>query len=136
MNKSDIPVENFGVHLMVDAYKCDPAILDNANLLYDFLDTLPGILEMHKLTLPYLVHAVGNGQHDPGGWSGFVMIEESHISLHSFVKRGFITIDAYSCKPFDTEKTLEVIRKTFKTDDLDYHVEPRGTRYPKLNVVK
>ena len=27
----------FGLHLMFDAYDCDPQVLDDANLLYDFL---------------------------------------------------------------------------------------------------
>jgi len=35
---------------------------------------------------------------DPGGWSGFVIIAESHISIHTFPARRFVSIDVYTCK--------------------------------------
>ncbi len=35
---------------------------------------------------------------DPGGISGFVMIAESHFSLHTFPARRFVTLDIYTCQ--------------------------------------
>lgn len=124
----------FGLHLMVDVYHCEPAILDNANALYDFLDTLPGLVGMKKMTKPYLVTTPGNGGHDPGGWSGFVIIEESHVSVHTFIKRKFVTIDVYSCQMFDTKRVLRFIKKVFKTDDLEVYEQIRGKKYPGKNI--
>src|ERR1700730_10959875 len=67
----------FGLHLMFDAYDCDPNVLDDANLLYDLLDNLPPKLGMRPMIKPYIVRTPGNDKRDPGGWSGFVLIEES-----------------------------------------------------------
>ena len=124
----------FGLHLMVDAYNCDKNILDNANSLYDFLDKLPGKVGMKKMTKPYLVTTPGNEGHDPGGWSGFVIIEESHVSVHTFIKRKFVTIDVYSCKTFDTDLVLNEIKRIFKTDDLEVYTQVRGKKYPESNI--
>jgi len=124
----------FGVHLMLEAYDCDPKVLNDANVVYNVLNNLPAKIHMTKMTLPYVVFTPGNDKKDPGGWSGFVIIQESHISLHTFVKRRFVTVDVYSCKEFDTDVAVAYFKKMFKTDDVEYKVEIRGTRYPKENI--
>lgn len=124
----------FGLHLMFDAYDCDMSVLDDANKLYDLLDKFPGELEMKAMTKPYIVRTPGNGVKDPGGWSGVVLIEESHITFHTFVKRRFVTVDIYTCKSFDTDKAIQKLKAFFKTDNAETIVEVRGKNYPPENV--
>lgn len=125
----------FGLHLMVEIYNCPREVLDDANVAYKVLDELPAKIDMHKLTLPYVVRAVGNDHKDPGGWSGFVIIEESHIALHTFAKRGFVTLDVYTCKEqFDTDAALNFFKDVFKSDDIEFKVETRGEKYPEKNI--
>lgn len=47
------------------------------------------------------------------GFSTIVMIAESHLSLHTFPKTKFFTFDCYSCKDFDHELVLEILRERF-----------------------
>ncbi|MBI2442422.1 MAG: S-adenosylmethionine decarboxylase [Candidatus Levybacteria bacterium] len=124
----------FGLHLMLDAYDCDPKVLNDANVVYKILDDLPEKIGMKKLIKPYVVFAEANDKNDPGGWSGFVIIQESHIAIHTFIKRRFITVDVYSCKSFDTGKTIQYFRDVFKTDDLETQIETRGKNYPPENI--
>lgn len=124
----------FGMHLMLDAYDCDPEILNDKNLVYRVLDVLPERIGMKKLMNPYVLFAEGNNKRDPGGWSGFVIIQESHLSLHTFIKRRFITADIYSCKKFDTEVAIKYFKKVFKTKDIECNVEDRGKKYPERNI--
>lgn len=124
----------FGPHLMLEAYNCPPEVLNDANLAYKILDELPEKIKMHKMIKPYVVFAEGNGHKDPGGWSGFVLIQESHISLHTFIKRRFVTVDVYSCKDFDIEFAIQYFKDMFKTDDVEYTIEMRGKRYPQENI--
>ena len=124
----------FGLHLMVDGYECSHEVLDNFHVSYDFLNKLPNLLGMKLLTHPYVIHAQDNGIKDPGGWTGFVVIQESHISVHTFPKRGFVTIDVYSCTQFDAKKALNYIRKLFKTQNLEYYIQIRGQNYPERNI--
>lgn len=85
--------EHFGEHLTLDGYGGDTERLNDERLVAEFLEELPRSIQMHPLTAPTVVYAPGNGAKDPGGWSGFVIIEESHISIHTFPKRGFLSAD-------------------------------------------
>ncbi|MDP3940791.1 MAG: S-adenosylmethionine decarboxylase [bacterium] len=124
----------FGLHLMLDAYNCDPKVLNDANVVYKLLDVLPEKIGMKKLIKPYVVFAEANDKKDPGGWSGFVIIQESHIAIHTFIKRRFITVDVYSCKPFDADFAIDYFTKIFKTNDIESEVEIRGKKYPPENI--
>jgi S-adenosylmethionine decarboxylase len=124
----------FGKHLMLEIYNCPSSVLSDANTLYRILDELPARIHMTKMTLPYIVFTPGNNEKDPGGWSGFVIIQESHISLHTFARRRFVTIDVYSCKDFDTEAAIAYLKKEFRSDDIEYNIESRGNRYPEENL--
>jgi S-adenosylmethionine decarboxylase len=115
-------------------YNCAPSVLNDRNLVFDLLNTLPGKFGMKKLTEPVVVWASGNDTKDPGGWSGFVMIQESHISIHTFIKRRFVTIDVYSCREFDTRLTIDLFKQTFKTEDVETTIEVRGRKYPAHDI--
>lgn len=123
----------FGLHLMLDVYNCDKEVLNDKSLVYDILDNLPNKIGMKKLMKPHVLFAEANNKRDPGGWSGFVIIQESHISIHTFIKRRFITADVYSCKKFDTKKVINYFKKAFKTKDIEFYIETRGKRYPAEN---
>lgn len=129
--KNNLP---FGMHLMLDGYNCDPNPLKDANVVYKLLDELPEKIAMTKMTAPYIVFTEGNQIKDPGGWSGFVLIQESHISIHTFIKRKFFTFDLYSCKEFDEKIVVKYLKKLFKTQDIEFSVEERGKKYPEKNL--
>lgn len=129
----------FGEHIIFDAYGCDYKALNSREVCVETLNQLVKIAKMHKLIDPYIIEAVGNdtlGGKDPGGFSGFVIIEESHISLHTFAKRGFITLDLYSCKPFEHKGVIEYLIKTFKPENYDVLKMDRGLKYPSKNLYK
>ena len=85
---------------------------------------------MRKLAEPMIYFAKGNDIKDPGGWSGFVVIEESHISIHTFPARGFLSADVYTCKNgMDTNFILEYFKSAFDLHDLEHNFIKRGTRY-------
>ncbi len=119
---------------MLEAYNCPFEVLNDANICYAILNDLPGEIGMTKMTLPYVVKSEGNDKKDPGGWTGFVIINESHISLHTFAKRGYVTVDVYSCREFDTEFAVDYFKKAFQSDDVEFKVEVRGERYPEKNL--
>ncbi len=124
----------FGLHLTLDAYNCDPKTLNDQHLVENMLNELPQMLGMKKMMEPVVMFAQPNGKRDPGGYSGFVMIQESHISIHTFIKRRFVTADIYSCKEFDAEKAISYFKKSFGTEDADCSIEQRGLRYPEEDI--
>src|SRR5829696_1112122 len=53
-------------------------------------------------------------QFAPCGVTGFLLLAESHISVHTWVDEGFAAFDIFTCGPMDTDKVLEVIREGLK----------------------
>lgn len=53
-------------------------------------------------------------QFSPSGVTGFLLLAESHISVHTWVEEGFAAFDVFTCGPMNTDKVLEVIRDEIK----------------------
>ncbi len=126
----------FGEHLTIDGYNGDINLLDSKEIVLSVLYDLPKKLKMKILAKPSVVSAPDNGMKDPGGWSGFVIIAESHISIHTFPKRGFVSADIYSCKNgMDTQIIIDYFTDTFKLTDVETNFIKRGTLYPLENLI-
>ena len=126
---------HFGEHLTIDGYGGDKDKLNYRSLFTQCLQELPGKIGMRILAGPHVHLAQSNDIKDPGGWSGFVIIMESHISIHTFPNRGFVSIDAYSCKEgMDTDLILKYFKEKFNLKDIETNFIKRGTRYPENNI--
>ena len=64
------------------------------------------------------------------GYSTFVMIAESHLTVHTFPELGYFSFDCYSCKGFDAGDVIEVIHSCFDVEQIDVHMASR--RVPVL----
>lgn len=120
----------FGTHWTLDGYGADKKALNNMELVFTALNDLPEILDMKKIITPYVIRFNGNNQKDAGGYSGFVMIAESHIAIHTFPDKGFVTIDVYTCQGnLDTKTCRSFFGKVFRIKEFEENVLKRGTRY-------
>lgn len=126
---------NFGEHLTIDGYRGSEEKLNDKSLVLRCLEELPEKLGMKKLSRPEVYFAKPNDVKDPGGWSGFVVILESHISVHTFPKRRFVSIDAYTCKNgMDTEFIIDYFKNIFELEEVETNFIKRGTRYPEEDL--
>lgn len=126
-------MKHFGEHLMLDGYRGDFEKLNDDKLILQCLNELPDLLGMHKLTESVIYEAPDNRKRDPGGWSGFVVIAESHISIHTFPKNGFVTIDAYTCKNcLDKNFIVEYFSKKFDLKETEVNFVERGKKYHRF----
>jgi S-adenosylmethionine decarboxylase len=122
---------NFGLHLMIDGYQGEEKKLDNKKLVEKMLGELPGKLNMQIVMGPVVRHIKGNDKKDPGGYSGFVVIAESHISIHTFPARKFVSADVYTCTDVLNKKyVLSYFKKAFGLKSIEVNFVKRGTRYP------
>lgn len=125
----------FGVHYMLDGYNANPSLLMDVAVLKNVLELVPKEMSMHPITKPVVVEVGPNNKKDPGGISGFVMIAESHISIHTFPNRCFVTIDVYTCQDeIDSESLTKHFTQAFGIKNTDVQVIPRGVRYPKVDM--
>jgi S-adenosylmethionine decarboxylase len=123
------PEFGFGVHLMVDGYGCDRAALEDMSLIYNFLDDYPPRMSMTKIMPPYVFRYNGTTPED-WGISGFVLIAESHISIHTFPEKHYLSLDMFSCKPFDTQLAVQTIKRYFSIQKYEMNVLDRGQEFP------
>lgn len=133
-NNSHSP--HFGMHLMIDGYGGDPAKLNSMELVYRCLHELPELVGMKKLGDPVIVEAPPVSEKDGGGFSGFVMINTSHISCHTFPKRRFVSIDVYTClEEMDDKFIIKYFKDVFGLEDLEINLVKRGTKYPNIDLI-
>jgi S-adenosylmethionine decarboxylase len=120
----------FGPHLVFDGYGCTVRRLEDLDGLYQFLDRVPDQIGMTKIMPPYVFRHGASG--DPAaGISGFVLIAESHISVHMFPARRHVNVDIFSCEPFEVEEAVQVIRKQFQPKQVEWKLLDRGKEFPK-----
>lgn len=120
----------FGPHLVFDGYGCPVERLDNLGRLYTLLDHLPDRIHMTKIMPPYVFRHGQSGEPNQG-LSGFVLIAESHISMHTFLSRRYVNVDIFSCENFDVEDALTALRQAFMPRQVEWKLFDRGREFPK-----
>ena len=127
---------HFGEHITIDGYGGDPELLDSEKIVLSAILELCGKLGMHALSKPLIISAPDNQIKDPGGWSGFVIICESHISIHTFPKRRFVSADVYTCQNnIDQHSIIDFFKQKFRLDAVETHFIKRGLEYPEHNLL-
>jgi S-adenosylmethionine decarboxylase len=127
--RDDTASLGFGPHLIYDGFGCPASRLEDLNDLYRLLDTLPERIHMSKIIPPYVFHHQSVEGAD--GYSGFVLIAESHISVHAFPARRYVNADIFSCEPFDVETALAELAQAFRPARVEWKLLDRGREFPK-----
>jgi S-adenosylmethionine decarboxylase len=117
------------MHITVDGYGGSAEALADKRVIRAFLDSYPQRIGMTKIAQPYITEYEARNP-DDAGVTGFVIIAESHISIHTFPHRRFVWVDIFSCKGFDAEPSLEFVRQTFDLQHMEVHTLQRGFEYP------
>jgi S-adenosylmethionine decarboxylase len=110
-----------GVHLLADLYGVEPALLDDARLLTECLLAGAGACGLTTLAPPR-VHCF-----EGGGVTGFLLLAESHIALHTYPEHGYIAIDIFSCGKSDPLRALEIFRARLRPTYEKTTMAERGT---------
>ena len=116
------------MHLIVDGFGAKRELLESEDSIYRFLDEYPSQIEMTKVAPPQVHRYVGSKPED-WGVTGFVIIAESHISIHTFPERSYINIDIFSCKEFDAEVAINDMKQKFGLDEVRSYILNRGLEY-------
>jgi S-adenosylmethionine decarboxylase len=115
------------VHLMLELYNCKRELLSNEPLIRRVLDEYPARVDMEKVS-PVHLYDIETSNPLDAGLSGFVVIAQSHISLHAWPEYGEVDIDICSCKEFSQEDAIAFAKEMFQSDDVEVHFVVRGNR--------
>ena len=88
----------------------------------------PESLDMTCITESNVVRYDALNSED-SGVSGFVIIAESHISIHTFPRKNYINIDIFSCQPFNHERALEDVKELFGLTEVKTWLLERGLEW-------
>ena len=116
------------MHLIIDGTGGDVGMMWDKERLRGFLDEYPARLGMTKISVPEVLEYHGPDGKD-SGISGFVIIAESHISVHTFPGRDYVNIDVFSCKSFDHEAALAEAKALFDLKGMKFWVLDRGLEW-------
>ena len=102
---------------MVDAYEGDPKRLADVGYVRRFLEELPRLINMTVIMKPQMIDFKALDTVEDGV-SGFTMIAESHISIHTYPAKRYFAFDAFSCNEFDIQKVLDFMVEYFDVKEL------------------
>lgn len=100
------------MHLLMDGYCDNRELLQDEAFLKNLLTEYPGRISMTRISEPLIIR-YADCPPEEWGISGFVFLAESHIAIHTFVERGLVNIDVFSCKDFDTAHAAEDMKARF-----------------------
>jgi S-adenosylmethionine decarboxylase proenzyme len=90
MEKLPRPDRMLGKHAIIDLSGCNPKIIRNCQFIHD---TLVRVAEMAGLT----ILGIMDHRFTPQGYTAVLMLEESHLSIHTWPEYNYASIDLYSC---------------------------------------
>ena len=112
------------LHLVLDGFGCNYDKLKDFGNVYDFLSKLPDEIGMTKIMQPYVLKWLDKGN-ETEGLTGFVVIAESHLAVHTFPDEQRVYADVFSCKQFNTEMVEKYFNKSFSPKKIQTRVVRR-----------
>jgi len=126
----------YGKHLLVEVITKNPKGLDNKNFIKGVFDK---IIRAAKMTavLPTVIYKFPKKANAPkntaSGLTAFSIVQESHLSIHTWPEDNYFAFDLFSCRDFDEKKVIRIIKKSFQIKKIHFKVIDRGI---KVNFLK
>jgi S-adenosylmethionine decarboxylase len=83
-----------GVEWVVEAYGCAPGALRDLGRIQALFECLQRDLSLRPAAAP-AVHRFP----DPGGVTILVLLQESHLAVHTFPEHGTLCLNLFCCRP-------------------------------------
>ncbi len=114
------PPRTLGTHLLVELNDCDPALLDDMELVKQVL--LVAAAEAGATIVGEVFHKFA-----PVGVTGIVCIAESHISIHTWPEHAYAAVDIFTCgDDFKPHKAASRIAESLQSTQRDITEFKRG----------
>jgi S-adenosylmethionine decarboxylase len=156
-----------GRHLILDVRTMSKLALNDMNRISDFLEQLSALLDMTLVyppivakfpfshnelskffcglendgvdseTLNHMRHLLHKRKNEMGGVSGIAVWQESHTALHTFSEYNFFSFDAYSCRDFDIDLTIDFIERHFDVKSYyGINIIRSIDKEPKIKIIR
>lgn len=113
-----------GKVVILDLFGCDYRKLLDPGLIIDYIVEASKAMNMKLITAPAVIKCYSPdfcSSEEDAGYSGFAIIAESHIAVHTWPEYVKVNIDLSSCRDFDEDRLREISMKYF--DAKTFHME-------------
>jgi S-adenosylmethionine decarboxylase len=121
LNPEGRTLETQGRHLLVEYWGCDSQALDE-------LGAVEALMKRAAVAAGATIVTSTFHRFSPQGVSGVVVVEESHLSIHTWPERGYAAIDFYTCGNCRPDKAHAVLAQGLKPQRTEHMVVHRGLR--------
>ena len=115
-----LPVtQALGRHVLLELYQCPVELLKAG-------DELEGFMKAAAERMGATVVTSNFHQFSPYGISGVVIIQESHLTLHTWPEHQYAAVDIFTCGDIDLEAGIEYLIEAFQAKSSDWKLYERG----------
>lgn len=101
------PSRALGRHIILELYDCPEELLKYPTEAERFL--LEAAQQMKATVVSSSFHAFS-----PYGVSGVVIIQESHLTIHTWPEHRYAAIDIFTCGPLELEAGITYLQSVFQ----------------------
>ncbi|NLW23502.1 MAG: S-adenosylmethionine decarboxylase proenzyme [Tissierellia bacterium] len=99
-----------GRHILAEFYNCDNELLNNSELIREYM------IEAAKKAKATVVESVFH-TFNPWGVSGVVVIQESHLTIHTWPEYGYAAVDLFTCgEEVNPWIAFDYLKEKFKSE--------------------
>ena len=120
-------LRSFGQHLLAEYRGCDRELLDDITRVESLLRRaadLAGATIVAAVFHPF----------SPQGVTGVVVVEESHLSIHTWPEHGYAAVDFYTCGECHPERAYEYLREALGAEYSELMEVERGIEAPERSI--
>ncbi len=112
-------MDTLGRHLLGEYYGCSPELLNDTEAMRTLLEEAAAAAK---------VRVVSHAEHrySPQGVTCVLLIEESHLSIHTWPEQGYAAADFYTCGQGDPVSAHEAMAAGLKPERSEFMLLDRG----------
>jgi S-adenosylmethionine decarboxylase proenzyme len=115
-------LDTLGKHLLVEYHGCDHSVLSS-------VARIEAMMRAAARAAGATVVAAAFHRFSPQGVSGVVVVEESHLSIHTWPECGYAAVDIYTCGECEPLRAHDFLREELDADRAEVMNIRRGM-YP------
>lgn len=110
-----------GNHILVEFMRCDP------NIMNDVSGIERDMVEAARKAGATVINSTFH-HFSPYGVSGVVVIEESHLAIHTWPEYGYAAVDLFTCGEMDAWISFDYLKECFKSASYSAIEMKRGSK--------
>lgn len=119
---------SLGKHWIIELTGCPAEPLSDPSLMEKALQK--AALEMGATIVQSNFH-----HFSPLGVSGVVIIQESHLTIHTWPEYGYAAVDIFTCGDMETQKGVDYLAGVLQAENTEVKFLNRGFVLPKKMMV-